>query len=96
MHNIQDTPANIRLTQGYNMTNKATIKRFGCDWAKRTLGCHICPEGNMTHADSSADTEYSVKHTFAINWAISVNATNLTRQEAHMAYHGGLNLFSNS
>ena len=31
-----------------------------------------------------------MKHSIAINWAISVNAADLTRQEAHMAYHGVL------
>ena len=80
MHNMQDTPAEIILTQGYTMNNKATIKRFECDWARRTLGCHIYSKGNMTHKDPTTDTEYSVKHTLAINWAISVNAVKLTRQ----------------
>ena len=78
------------LTQGYNMVNKAKITRFECDWARRTLGCHICPKGNMKHKDPTTDTEYSVKYTLAINWAISMNAANLTRQESHMAHHGVL------
>ena len=44
----------------------------------------------MQHKDPSADTEYSVKYTLAINWVISMNAVNLNRQESHMAYHGVL------
>ena len=72
------------------MVNKATITQFECDCARRKIGYHICPKENMKHKDPTADTEYSVKYTLAINWAISTNAVNLTRQESHMAYHGVL------
>ena len=61
------------------MVNKAKIIRCEYNWARRTLGCHICPEGNMKHKDPIADKENSVKYTLAINWAISMNAANLTR-----------------
>ena len=56
MYTIKDTPAEILLIQGYSMVNKAKITRFECDWARRTLGCHIYPKGNMTHKDPTVET----------------------------------------
>ena len=74
MHNKTNTPTEIFLTQGYNMENESQIARLECNRTRQTLGCHIYCKGNMIHKDQTA--------------AIVMNKVYLSRQEAHMPYHG--------
>ena len=54
MYTNADTSAEIFLTQGYVIINKAKIARFECNWTKRTLGCRIDLKENMEHKDLTA------------------------------------------
>ena len=40
----------------------------------------------MVHKNQTPETEYSAKYKLAIDWIISVDTANLTKQEAYLAY----------
>ena len=69
------------------MINIVKTAIFECAWTNRMLGCRMSPKGNMIHKDPTADTEYLAKYQLAIDWAISMNSSNLANLEAHMTYH---------
>ena len=61
MATIDQSPAELRMTQGYKFTEKVALARIACDTAKRTLGTLINPQGNMKNIDPTLPSEYSVK-----------------------------------
>ena len=89
MANKDQSPSEIHMIQGYNKLNEiAQIFGEECDIAKRTLGCWINSAGKMTHINPTIKTEHTVRLAQAQSWATSIMNSNLTRKEAHMAYHG--------
>ena len=82
--------AEIKMTQGYKILEKSTIRREACDIAQRTLGCWLNPAGKMTHKDPKVATEYTIRLGQAQDWATAIINSNLNRKETYIAYHGVL------
>ena len=81
-------PGEIKMTQGYNLQETVEIHREECAMGKRTLGTWINPVGQITHKDSTVQTEYMVRMGQAQAWGTSITQSSMTKFEAHMAYHG--------
>ena len=88
MATIDQSPAELRMTQGYKFTEKVALARIACDTAKRTLGTLINPQGNMKNIDPTLPSEYSVKEQQINAWATTINQSYLSKNEVHMAYFG--------
>ena len=63
MATVDQSPAELKMTQGYKFLEKIHLDRVAYDTAKRTLGTWIKPQGTMNNKDPTLPSEFSIKKT---------------------------------
>ena len=88
MATLEQSPAELKLSQGYKFLEKIQLERVACDTAKRTLGTWINPQGTMKNKDPTLPSEFTIKEQQITALANAINQSYLSKKEAHMAYFG--------